>query len=175
MSGDDRDDRFGSAYVLEKTYTGQVDWSLFFVYSRREHIRALLQDMYIDNPDPDLIEGMWESHDSGESADLWLIEHGRCTGRVDLRPFILTADEGDSAIDWTGFDAAVPAALNGPPLKHGEELRLQDAAAYFQDTARVPADFYPDEPVRYGMQVWVDGNMLDQPYDHFTDPDPEPA
>jgi hypothetical protein len=107
-----------SAYVLEKTYNGQMDWSLFFVYSQREHIRALLRDMFLDNPDPDVVDSQISDHDSGESADLWLIEHGRRTGHVDLRPFIQETDEGEVVIDWPAFDAAVPTALAGTPLQH---------------------------------------------------------
>jgi hypothetical protein len=162
-----------SAYVLEKTYAGQMEWSLFFVYSQREHIRALLQDMFLDNPDPDVIYGQVSSHEDGESADLWLIEHGRRTGYVDLRPFIQESDDGEIAIDWPGFDAAIPAALAGPPLRHGEELQLRDARVDFQNTTSELPNIYPDHPISYGMQVWVDGDMSDQPYEAFIDPDPE--
>ncbi|MER6989210.1 hypothetical protein ABT337_06530 [Saccharopolyspora hirsuta] len=164
-----------SAYVLEKTYSGQMDWSLFFVYSRREHIRALLQDMFVDNPDPDVVDGQISSHDGGETADLWLIEHGRRTGHVDLRRFIQESAEGEITIDWPAFDAAVPAALAGPPLRHGEELQLRDVRADFQNTTSELLTIYPDDPVSYGMQVWVEGDMSGQPYEVFTDPDPKPA
>lgn len=162
-------------YVLEKTYTGQMDWSLFFVYSRREHIYALLRDLFLDNPDPDVIAGQISVHDDGESADLWLIEHGRRTGYVDLRPFVQESDEGEIDIDWPAFDAAVPAALAGTPLQHGEALQLREAKVDFQNTVSTLANLYPDHPVSYGMQVWVDGVMSDQPYEVYTDPDPESA
>ncbi|MEV0781258.1 hypothetical protein [Streptomyces sp. NPDC050428] len=164
-----------SAYVLEKTYTGQMDWSLFFVYSQREHIRALLRDIFLDNPDPDVIDGQFESHLGGESADLWLIEHGRRTGHVDLRPFIHWTEGGGVVIDWPAFDVAVPTALAGAPLRHGEELQLRDVRADFQHPNSELFNLYPDNPVSYGMQVWVEGEMSGQPYEMFTDPDPEPA
>ncbi|MGW6916345.1 hypothetical protein ACWGB8_21350 [Kitasatospora sp. NPDC054939] len=108
-----------SAYVLEKAYHGQADYSVLFVYSRREHIRALLQDLLVDH-DPEET-GL---HFDGESADLWLVEHGRRVGHIDLHPLIRRTDDHAVVIDWAGFEAAVPAALTGPVLRHGETLAL---------------------------------------------------
>jgi hypothetical protein len=168
-----------SAYVLEKTYRGQVDWSLFFVYAQRAHIRALLQDMYFDTPDPDERQGWIDVHFEGESADLWLIENGRRTGHIDLRRFIRDADEEggaerEVAIDWAGFEEAVPAVLEGVPLRHGQELHLVDAAGDFQDTDAELPYLYPHHPVRYGMQLSTVDGLSDEPYAYFTDPDPAP-
>ncbi|MFF4698988.1 hypothetical protein [Streptomyces chattanoogensis] len=168
-----------SAYVLEKTHYGQMDWSLFFVYAEREHIRALLQDMYVDGPDDDARQGQIDSHIGGESADLWLIEHGRRTGHVDLRPFIRDADPAEGAenavvIDRAGFEAAVPAALEGVPLQRGETLHLVDAEGDFRGTAAELPALYPHDPVQYGMQVWVEGRLSDEPAAYLTDPDPGP-
>ncbi|MES4908169.1 MULTISPECIES: hypothetical protein [unclassified Streptomyces] len=164
-----------SAYVLEKTYNGQTDWSLFFVYSQREHIRALLQDLFFDNPDPNLIQGQIETHAEGESADLWLITHGRCTGHIDLRQFIEISDDDDVVIDWDAFDAAVPEILPGPPLRHGEQLHVLETSESLHRTDGEPAFDYPTEPIHYGMQVWTGGPMSDEPYAYYSDPDPDPA
>lgn len=100
------------------------------------------------------------------------MEHGRRTGHVDLRPMLEETDEETVAIDWSAFDDAVPATLAGSPLRHGEELVLLDVAAGFGDTESELRHLYPDTPISYGMQVWVDGEMSDQPYEIFTDPDP---
>jgi len=166
------DPRGATAYVLEKTYDGQMEWSLLFVFSQREHIRAVLTSMYVDNPDQDVLESQVSDHLSGETADLWLIEHGRRTGHVDLRPMLEETEEETIAIDWPAFDKAVPATLAGSPLRHGEELVLLDAAADFGDTESELRHLYPETPVSYGMQVWVDGEMSDQPYEILPDPDP---
>lgn len=162
--------RGGSAYVLEKAYHGQADYSVLFVYSRRNHVRALLQDMLIDS-DPEET-GL---HFEGESADLWLVEHGRRVGHVDLHPLIRLTDDREVVIDWASFEAMVPAALSGPLLRHGEELALLDPSADFPSDVSDLSDIYPDRAVRYGMQVWVDGELSDQPYEAYTDPDPAPA
>lgn len=156
--------RGATAFVLEKTYAGQMEWSLFFVYSRREHIRAVLTSMYVDNPDQDVLESQVSDHLSGETADLWLIENGRRTGHVDLLPMLEETEEETLAIDWSAFDDAVPATLPEHP-----EAQL---AADFADTESELRHLYPDTPVSYCMQVWVDGEMSDQPYEIFPDPDP---
>ncbi|MFJ9849358.1 hypothetical protein [Streptomyces sp. NPDC101150] len=168
-----------SAYVLEKSYSGQTEWSLFFVYARREHIRALLQGMYVDHPDPEERQGWIDVHFDGESADLWLIENGRLTGHVDLRRFIRDADEEggtrrEVVLDRAGFEEAVPAVLEGAPLRHGQELHLVDAAGDFRDTYAQLPYLYPERPVRYGMQLAGDDGLSDEPYAYFTDPDPAP-
>ncbi|MEU2392683.1 hypothetical protein [Streptomyces sp. NPDC007369] len=161
--------RAGSAYILEKAYRAQAEYSVLFVYSRRDHVRALLQDMLVDN-DPEET-GL---HFDGESADLWLVEHGHRVGHIDLHPLIRRTDDREVVIDWAGFEAAVPAALSGPVLRRGEELALHDPAAEFPSDASDLPCIYPDQAVRYGMQVWVDGELSDQPYEVYRDPDPAP-
>lgn len=157
----------GSAYVLEKAYHGQVDYSILFVYSQRDYVRALLQDMLVDN-DPEET-GL---HFEGESADLWLVERGRRVGHLDLHPLIQLTDTREVVIDWASFETMVPAALAGPLLRHGEELALLAPSADFPSGVSDLSEIYPDGAVRYGMQVWVDGELSDQPYEVYSDPDP---
>ncbi|MBA0053230.1 hypothetical protein E0L36_20835 [Streptomyces sp. AJS327] len=171
-----------SAYVLEKTYDGRSAWTLFFVYARRAHIWAVLRDMYVDNPDPDVVDGQICCHEEGETADLWLIEGGRRTGHVDLTVFlgepVERTEPGGSErqleLDRAGFEAAVPAALAGAPLRHGEDLQLFGGQADFRDLDAELPFLYPEHPLHYGMQVWGEGELSDEPYDVFTDPDPDP-
>lgn len=144
-----------SAYVLVKDYSGQVEHTLFFVYPERDHIRFLLRDMYVDNPNPDLVESMTEAHDNGETADLWLVERGRVTARIDLLPFLELDRDGRMVIDRDGFDAAVPATIDGEPIRRGDALPPLDGI----------------EGLRYGMWVDVGGELDDQPEYEFTAPD----
>ena len=75
-------------------------------------------------------------------------------------------------IDWIRFDELVPAFLTGLVLRHGEELRLLAAQDDFADTQSNLPLLYPDTPIGYGMQVWVEGELTDQPYEIYPDPDP---
>lgn len=78
-----------SCYVLERQYSTQLTWTTFFVYGRREHIRTLLTEFFFGTEDEDLVENTRSDLvDNGETYDLWVIEEGRLTGRLDLRPLI---------------------------------------------------------------------------------------
>ncbi|MFI0451256.1 hypothetical protein [Actinomadura sp. 6N118] len=164
-----------SCYVLEVNFAGQVSWDLFFVYNQRDHIRALLRDMFFDNHDPDTVEMHRSQCSQGyETHQLWVIEHGRRTRHIDLQPLIHIPDSNsdDCEIDWNAFDAAVPATLQGPPLHHGEELQLQNARKDFTGSQLLA--FHPDNLLTYGIQLWGDHGLSDEPRYVYTDPDPCP-
>jgi hypothetical protein len=140
-----------SCYVLEVNFAGQVSWDLFFVYNQRDHIRFLLRDMFFDNHDPDTVEmhryQYWEGY---ETHQLWVIEHGGRTQRIDLQPFIdiPDVDSDDCEIDWNAFDSAIPPTVQGPLLRHGEQLRLRNVRKDF--TGSQLSALYPDNPLSHG-------------------------
>jgi hypothetical protein len=148
-----------SCYVLERQFSTQLDWTTFFVYNRRDHIRLLLTELFFDAEDADRVESTRIDHvDNGETSDLWVIEGGRLTGHLDLRPLIDVPDgfnpEDDAGrIDWQAFDDAVPADLRGPLLRRGEELRLPDVRDDFAATRSDLPVLYPGRPLVYGMSV----------------------
>lgn len=151
-----------------------MQWSIFFVYGDREHIRSLLQSIFVESDDQDLIEAHL-----GQTADLWVVEYGRRVGHVDLHSLITIpgdvpddADRRQVAIDWARFDELVPASLAGPRLRHGEELGLLAPQEDFADTESHLPLVYPDTPISYGMQVWVEGDLTDEPYEVYRDPHP---
>jgi hypothetical protein len=80
---------------------------------------------------------------------------------VDLRPFIqVSDDEAGVVLDRACFDAAVPACLEGPPLGHGERLRLLAPEGDFSDIrGEPPAHVHDLYRIGYGMQVWVGNSM----------------
>ncbi|MCX5434111.1 hypothetical protein [Streptomyces sp. NBC_00062] len=97
------------------------------------------------------------------------------SGHVDLHSLISIPDDAGTRrvlVDWVRFDELVPAFLTGSVLRHGEELRLLAARDDFADTQSNLPLLYPDTPIGYGMQVWVDGDLTDQPYEIYPDPDP---
>ena len=69
----------------------------------------------------------------------------------------------------------MPTALAGPLLRHGEELTLLAPSADFPSGVSDLSEIYPDRALCYGMQVWVDGELSDQPYEVYADPDPAPT
>ncbi|MFD8459905.1 hypothetical protein [Streptomyces antimycoticus] len=156
--------------MLETANDAQVVWSVFFVYGDREHIRFLLRNIFVENDNPDMVDAHVD-----QTADLWLIENGRRIGHVDLHSLISVPDDagtGRVLIDWVRFDELVPAFLTGLVLRHGEELRLPAVQDDFADTQSNLPLLYPDTPIGYGMQVWVEGELTDQPYEIYPDPDP---
>jgi len=156
--------------VLETANDAQMTWSTFFVYGDREHIRFLLRSIFTDNDDPDIVQAHLD-----QTADLWLIENGRRAGHVDLHSLISNPDDagtGQVAIDWIRFDELVPASLTGPVLRHGEKLWLPAAPEDFADSQSYLPFLYPDTPIGYGMQVWAEGELTDEPYEVYPDPDP---
>ncbi|MFD8377904.1 hypothetical protein ACFV2X_04885 [Streptomyces sp. NPDC059679] len=167
-----------SCYILERQFSTQLDWTTFFVYNRRDHIRLLLTELFFDAEDSDRVESTRIDHvDNGETSDLWVIEGGRLICHVDLRPLIDVPDgfdpESDEGrIDWRTFDAAVPADLRGPLLGRGEELRLLDADQDFAATTSDLPTLYPGRRLVYGMNLWMNGELSDEPAAYFTDPDP---
>lgn len=159
-----------SCYVLETANDAQLRWSVFFVYRDRDHIRSLLRSIFVASDDQDLTEAHL-----GQTADLWVVEDGRRAGHVDLHSLITVSDDGNRtrvAIDWARFDALVPAALVGRRLRHGEVLGLQAAQEDFAGTESHLPLVYPDTPISYGMQVWVEGDLTDEPYEVYRDPHP---
>ncbi|WP_371097629.1 hypothetical protein [Streptomyces sanglieri] len=156
--------------MLETANDAQMAWSVYFVYGDREHIRFLLRNIFVENDDPDMVDAHFD-----QTADLWLIESGRRVGHVDLHSLISIPDDAGTRrvlVDWVRFDELVPAFLTGSVLHHGEELRLLAARDDFADTQSNLPLLYPDTPIGYGMQVWVDGDLTDQPYEIYPDPDP---
>lgn len=147
-----------------------MSWSVFFVYGDREHIRFLLQNLFVENDDTDMVDAHFD-----QTADLWLVESGRRVGHVDLHSLISPPDDAGArraAVDWVRFDELVPATLTGVALHHGEELRLMAPQDDFAGTQSYLPLLYPHTPICYGMQVWVDGDLSDQPYEIYPDPDP---
>ena len=159
-----------SCYVLETANDAQMQWSIFFVYGNREHIRLLLQNIFVESNDQDMIEAHL-----GQTADLWVVEYGRRVGYVDLHSIITIPDDVDGnqvSIDWVRFDELVPASLAGSRLRHGEELGLLAPHEDFANTESHLPHVYPDTPISYGMQAWVEGDLTDEPYEVYPDPDP---
>ncbi|GAB3965794.1 hypothetical protein GCM10029978_029390 [Actinoallomurus acanthiterrae] len=97
-----------------------------------------------------------------------MIEGGRLTHHLDLRPLIDVPDvfdpgDDEGRIDWQAFDAAVPATLRGPLLRRGEELRPLDVRRDFVSTESDLPALYPDHPLGYGMSLWMDNKVTDEP------------
>ncbi|MFF8903108.1 hypothetical protein ACF082_37250 [Streptomyces lydicus] len=156
--------------MLETANDAQMAWSVFFVYGDREHIRFLLRSIFVENDDQDVVDAHL-----GQTADLWVIENGRCVGHVDLHSLLSIHEDAGSRqvlLDWIRFDQLVPASLAGSVLRHGEKLRLLAAQEDFPDTQSNLPSLYPDTLIGYGMQVWVEGDLSDEPYEVYPDPDP---
>lgn len=105
-----------------------------------------------------------------------MIEGGRLTHHLDLRPLIDVPDvfdpeDDEGRIDRQAFDAAVPATLRGPLLRRGEELRLLDVRRDFASTESDLPVLYPDQPLAFGMSLWMNSEVTDEPATYFTDPD----
>ncbi|MGO4747673.1 hypothetical protein AB4212_03375, partial [Streptomyces sp. 2MCAF27] len=62
-----------SCYILERQFSTPLDWTTFFVYNRRDHIRLLLTELFFDAEDSDRVESTRSDHvDDHETSDLWV-------------------------------------------------------------------------------------------------------